>query len=243
VTSKRKIRKQLARDRDTAFHDARQLALDLTRGQSSIPFDPMCAGVVLQAGEIAYRQVPAIYSQLIDYGLLGWTQPINVTVLVTDQRAFMRWPDGSLLSLWWNNVQGFEANLRAETLILDYGDGQPRCLAGPTVPVIAVAGIAVIYGADAMLRHPAIAPLRVRADAVSDSSLNGFTHRIYPATAAIEATPPRAQTPGRSSNIGPDQLIFRWDRSAGSTQFVTESRCGRRCSRTGAHSERNATRT
>jgi hypothetical protein len=186
VTTKRKIRKQLARDRDTAFHDARRLALDLARGQSSIPFDPMRAGVVLQPGETAYRQVPAMYDQLGDHGPFGWTQPVAVNVLVTDQRAFMRSPDGSLISLWWHGAQGFEANLHNETLILDYGDGQPRCLAGPAVPVIAVAGIAAIYGADSLLRHPAIAPLRVRGDAVPGSSSDGVTRGIEPRTAALE---------------------------------------------------------
>jgi hypothetical protein len=163
VTSKRQIRKQLARDRHTAFHDARRLALDLVRGQSSFPFDPMQAGVVLQPGEIAYRQLPAMFNQLTGYGLFGWTEPVSVTVLLTDQRAFIRWPGGSLISLWWSSVHGFEANLHNERLILDYGDGKPKCLSGPTVAVIAVAGIAAIYGVDAMLRHPAIAPLRVQA--------------------------------------------------------------------------------
>jgi hypothetical protein len=162
VSGKSKKRKQLARDRDTAFHDARRLALDLARSHSSFPFDPMQAGVVLQPGEIAYRQLPALFNQLTGYGPFGWTERTRVKVLVTDRRAFMRWPDGSLISLWWNGVHGFEANLRNETLVLDYGDGKPRCLSGPTVPVIAVAGIAAIYGVVAMLRHPSIAQLRVQ---------------------------------------------------------------------------------
>jgi hypothetical protein len=162
VTSKRKIRNQLAGDRETAFHDARRLALDLARSQSSIPFDPMHAGVVLQPGEVAYRQVPALFSQLSGHGLFGWTDLTPVTVLLTDRRALMRWPDGSLISLWWKAVQGFEASRHNETVILDYGDGNPRCLSGPTVPVIAVAGIAGIYGVGAMLRHPAMASLRAQ---------------------------------------------------------------------------------
>jgi hypothetical protein len=162
VTRKRNVRKQLARDRRTAFHDARRLAIDLAREQSSILFDPLQAGVVLQPGETAYRQVPAWFNQLTGSGLYGWTDRTAVTVLLTDRRAFMRWPDGSLFSLWWSGVQGFEANLHNESLILDYGDGKPRCLSGPTAPVIVVAGIAGIYGVDAMLRHPAIAPLRVQ---------------------------------------------------------------------------------
>jgi hypothetical protein len=186
VTSKRKIRKQLARDRDTAFHDARRLALDLARGRSRLPFDPMHAGVVLQPGEIAYRQVPAMYNQLSGHGLFGWTDRTPVMVLVTDQRALVRWPDGSLISLWWNGVQGFEANLHAETLILDYGDGQPRRLAGPAVPVIAVAGIAAIYGVDAMLGHPAIAPLRMPRSRL-DQTPGSLTQRIEHGAPALEA--------------------------------------------------------
>jgi hypothetical protein len=185
VSRRRKIRKQLALDRESAFHDARRLALDVARGQSSIPFDPMHAGVVLRPGEIAYRQVPAMFSQLTGAGVFGWSQPVTVTALVTDQRAVVRWPDGSLFSLWWNSVQGFEADLHRETLILDYGDGQPRCLAGPTVPVIAVAGIAAIYGVDAMLRHPAIAPLRTYGYSLPSAA----EQRIEHPAAAIERAP------------------------------------------------------
>jgi hypothetical protein len=122
--------KQLDGDRETAFHDARRLALHLARGQSSLLFDPMQAGVILQPGEIAYRQVPAMFNQLTGYGPSGWTERTLVKVLVTDQRAFMRWPDGSLFSLWWHGVHGFEASLRNEAVILDYGDGKPRCLSG-----------------------------------------------------------------------------------------------------------------
>jgi len=203
VSSKRKTRKQLARDRDTAFQDARRLALELARGQSSFPFDPMQAGVVLQRGEIAYRQVPAMFNQFTDSGLFGWTETVPVTVLVTDCRVLLRWPGGSLISLWWGTVHGFEVNLDSETLVFDHGDGKPLCLSGLTVPVIAVAGIAAIYGADAMLRHPAIAPLRARADAVPGSSLGGFTQRIEPAIAAIEATPTSDEARAMGYNIGP----------------------------------------
>jgi hypothetical protein len=201
VTNKRKQHKQLVRDRDTAFHDARLLALELARGQSSFPFDAMHAGVVLQPGEVAYRQVPAMYNHLGDDGLFGWTERTPVMVLVTDERAFIRWPDGSLISLWWNSVQGFEANLQAETLILDYGDGQPRCLAGPAVPVIAVAGIAAIYGADALLRHRSIAPLRVLVEAVPNSASDAFTHRIEPAVASRPRR--RGMRRAMGYNVGP----------------------------------------
>jgi len=187
VTTKRKIRKQLARDRGVALQDSRRLALELARGQSSIPVDPMLAGLVLRSGEIAYRQVPAMFNQLSGRGLFGWSDRIPVMVLVTDQRGFMRWPDGSLLALWWNSVQGFEANLRAETLILDYGDGQPRCLAGPAVPVIAVAAIAAIYGEEAMLSHPALAPLRMARGGPADQTPGSRMHRIDNGTPGIEA--------------------------------------------------------
>jgi hypothetical protein len=189
VSSKSKIRKHLARDRDTAFQDARRLALDLARGQSSFPFDPMQAGVVLQPCEIAYRQVPAMFNQLTGYGPFGWTQPVPVTVLLTDRRAFTRWPDGSLISLWWNNVHGFEAKLHNETLILDYGDGKARCLSGPTVPVLAVAGIAALYGVSAMLRHPAIASLRVSADTPTVPGQEGPPQPNEHARPSIEAAP------------------------------------------------------
>jgi hypothetical protein len=210
VTRKRRIRKQLTRDRDTAFHDARRLALELARGQSSIPFDPMHGGVVLQPGESAYRQVPAMFNQLSGHGLFGWTERTPVMVLVTDQRAFMRWPDGSLLSLWWNSVQGFEANMQAETLILDDGDGKPRCLAGPTVPVIAVAGIASIYGVAAMLRHPAIADLRVQATPLRAHRIAEQRAPDRAQTARIEAA---ATSDGRGAWAKPESVYRIADRS------------------------------
>jgi hypothetical protein len=200
------IRKQLARDRDTAFHDARRLALDLARGQSSCVFDPMHAGVVLRVGEIGYRQVPAMFNQLTGTGLFGWTQPVPVTVLVTDQRAFMRWPDGSLISLWWNNVHGFEAKLHDETLILDYGDGKPMCLSGPTTTVIAVAGIAAIYGVGALLRHPALVPLRVQVDARRvhhrTASSDGSNREQRPLNTPTLATPLRRVLGGLTDDGG-----------------------------------------
>jgi hypothetical protein len=160
MTSRRRIRVRLQRDRTLAFNDARQLAIELARRQPSTQFDPMLAGVVLQYGEIVYRTVPASFQQLSGHGLLAWTAPTPVSVLLRDQRAFTRWPDGSLISLWWNTACGLETNLNTETLIIDLGTGQPICLSGPTTPVIAVVAIATIYGASALLNHPGIAALR-----------------------------------------------------------------------------------
>jgi hypothetical protein len=154
----------------------------------------MHAGVVLLPGEIAYREIPAMFSQLTGYGRFGWTERTRVKVLVSDRRAFMRWTDGSLISLWWNSAQGFEVSLERETLILDYGDGTPRCLAGPAVPVIAVVGIAAIYGVDAILRHPATTRLRTQGTDPPMFTECSPIHRLEPTSLAIDAPITRNDT-------------------------------------------------
>jgi hypothetical protein len=163
MTSKRSLRSQLQRDRTVAFNDARQLAIELAHRQSGIRFDPMLAGVVLQPGEIAHRTVPATFQQLAGHGAFAWTAPLPVNVLLTDRRALMRWHEGSLISLWWNTACGLEINLNTETLIIDQGTGRPICLSGPTTPVVGVVAVAAIYGTDALITHPAIAPLRTHS--------------------------------------------------------------------------------
>jgi hypothetical protein len=175
MTSRRKIRAQLQRDRTLAFHDARRLAIELVHRRPSLPFAPMRAGVVLQPDEIAYRYVPATFHQLNGHGAHQWTGPIPVAALLTDGRALMRWPDGSLISLWWATTCGLETNLNTETLILDYGTGQPICLSGPTTPVLAVVAIAAIYGAEALLNHPALAPLRAGQPGTDQNLCRSFS--------------------------------------------------------------------
>jgi hypothetical protein len=161
VRTKRKaamlVEQRLARDRTEAYHDARALAIELVHGVPSARFDPMVAGVVLQPGEAAYRQVP-IWIRVQQDG--RWAGASLAEVVVTDLRLLCRFGSGSLVSLWWSGLVGLRVDLPAEHIVLDFGDGQPVNLAGAQVAPLAVLGIASVYGKESMLTHPALAPLR-----------------------------------------------------------------------------------
>jgi hypothetical protein len=148
---------RLARDRTEAYHGARALAIELARGEPSARFDPMRAGVVLQPGEIVYRQV-RIWIRVQNEG--RWADASGAEVLVTDKRLLCRFSTGRLASLWWNGVVGLHVDPAAEYMVLDYGDGQPVNLSGPLVAPVAVVGIASVYGTEAMLTHPGLARIR-----------------------------------------------------------------------------------
>jgi hypothetical protein len=148
---------RLASDRTGAFHGARALALELARGEPSTRFDPMEAGVVLQPGETVYRQVP-LWIRVHQDG--RWADASYADVLVTDLRLLCRFPTGRVFSLWWSSVVAMEVDLVHEHIVMDYGDGEPVSLSGPWVAPVAVAGVAAIYGTQALVGHPALARLR-----------------------------------------------------------------------------------
>ena len=89
-------------------------------------------------------------------------------MLVTDFRLICRFATGRLASLWWRGVVGLRVELTAEHIVLDYGDGQPVSLSGAQVAQVSVAAIASIYGVQALVGHPALAPLRGRRPAPPD---------------------------------------------------------------------------
>jgi hypothetical protein len=151
------VEQRLVRDRTEAHHDARALAIELARGVPATRFDPMTAGVVLQPGETVYRQLP-IWIRVQENG--RWAEASYADVIVTDQRLLCRFATGHLASLWWTGIAGLNVDLVAEHIVLDFGDGQPVSLSGAHVAIVAVAAIASIYGAQAMLTHPALASLR-----------------------------------------------------------------------------------
>jgi len=154
------VEQRLARVRTEVYHDARALVIELARGEPSARFDPMRAGVVLQPGETVYRQLP-IWIRVQEEG--RWADASSADILVTDLRLLCRFATGQLSSLWWRGVVGLHVDLAAEHVVLDYGDGQPVGLAGQRSAPIAVAAIASVYGAQALVGHPALAPLRTRA--------------------------------------------------------------------------------
>lgn len=151
------VEQRLVRDRTEAYHDARALAIELARGEPSTPFDPMAAGVVLQPGETVYRQVP-LWIRVQQGGT--WTDASYADVIETDMRLLCRFATGRLSSLWWNGVVAIDVDLTMEQVVIDYGDGQPVSLSGPWVVPAAVAGVAAIYGIQALVDHPALTLLR-----------------------------------------------------------------------------------
>jgi hypothetical protein len=151
------VEQRLARDRTEAHHDARTLAIELARGVPATRFDPMMAGVVLQPGETVYRQLP-IWIRVQECG--RWAEASHADAVLTDARLLCRFATGHLSSLWWSGVVGMHIDLATDNIVLDYGDGQPVNLSGAPVPSVAVVGITSVYGAEAMLTHPALASLR-----------------------------------------------------------------------------------
>ena len=151
------VEQRLVRDRTEAHHDARTLVIELARGESSVRFDPMRAGVVLQPGETVYRQVPLWIRVQVDG---RWADASFADVIVTDLRLLCRFASGRLRSLWWSGVVGLHIDLATEHVVLDFGDGQPVGLWGSRVGALAVAAIVSLHGLEALLDHPALATLR-----------------------------------------------------------------------------------
>lgn len=161
------VEQRLVRDRTEAYHDARALAIELARGEPSTAFDPMAAGVVLQPGEIVYRQVP-LWIRVQQDGT--WADASFADVIVTDLRLLSRFKSRRLTSLWWSGIVGLHVDLAAEHIVLDFGDPQPVCLSGPLVAPVAVVGIASVYGTEAILTHHALALLRTRGSTAARRS-------------------------------------------------------------------------
>jgi hypothetical protein len=156
------VEQRHARDRTGAYYDARALAIELARGEPSTRFDPMTAGVVLQRGEVVYRQVPLWIRVQLDR---RWGGASYALVIVTDLRLLCRFASGRLISLWWNGIVGLQVDLAAEHVVLDYGDGEPVDLSGAQVAPVSVAAISSVYGAHALVAHPALDPLRTKSSA------------------------------------------------------------------------------
>jgi hypothetical protein len=132
---------RLALDRIEAYYDARALAFELACGEPSVWIDPMRAGVVLQPGEIVYRQVP-VWIRVQERG--RWAEASCAEVLATDKRLLCRFASGRLTSLWWSGVVGLDVDL-------------------PLVAPVAVVAIASLYGMEAILTHHALATLRTKS--------------------------------------------------------------------------------
>ena len=143
-----------------AAAEARALALELGGLRSPELVDVMGLGIVLEGGEHAHRTARAWVRWRVDE---QWSQALWCQVVVTDRRLLVRLPDGTLRSQWWSTLVGFEADLVAGHVVLDYGDGRPRLFSGPEAAVLAVAGVAALYGPEALVSHPALEPIRSTA--------------------------------------------------------------------------------
>lgn len=148
---------RLAHERTAAYDDARSLAIELGRGSPSRPFDNLSAGIALAPGESVYRSTKA-WLRMQNAG--RWGEARAAYVVVSDQRILCRLPDGRWTSLWWNGVVGLQVDLPGEHVTLDYGDGEPMALSGIQAPSIGVAAVAMVHGVEALIRHPALTPLR-----------------------------------------------------------------------------------
>ncbi|KGN40837.1 hypothetical protein N801_11015 [Knoellia aerolata DSM 18566] len=140
-----------------AAEDGRALALELAGMSDPQRMDVLTLRIVTEPDEDVLRVAMCWARWRVDgqWGESYWCQGI-----VTTQRLLLRLPDGSLRSQWWGTVVGFDADLEAGHVVLDYGDGRPRQIAGPAAAVVAVAGINAIYGTEALIRHPSLEPLR-----------------------------------------------------------------------------------
>ena len=140
-----------------AAADARVFALELGGLRAPEHVDVMGLGIVLEAGEHAHRTTWCWVRWRVDG---QWSPALWCHVVVTDDRLLVRLPDGTLRSQWWSTLVGFEADLVAGHVALDYGDGRPRLFSGPEAAVLAVAGVVMLYGPEALVSHPALEPIR-----------------------------------------------------------------------------------
>lgn len=96
-----------------------------------------------------------------------WAEASYAAVIVTDMRLLCRFATGGISLLWWYGVVAMDVDLTMEHFVIDYGDGRPVSLSGPWVAPAAVAGVAAVYGAQALVDHPALTLLR-RMGSLSD---------------------------------------------------------------------------
>lgn len=142
---------------EAAFDDARTLALEISCGIPSGSVDVMTLGLVLDAGETAYR-CAGVWLAVQDAG--AWTHPMWITVVVTDQRLLVRCEDGRLLSLSWAHVTGLQPVLGRQQIFLNYGDEPPIAFLGAETAALAVAAVASVFGVASLVTHPALSLLR-----------------------------------------------------------------------------------
>lgn len=142
---------------DAAMSDACALALQLAGVRHCRWVDPVTLGVVLRPNETGFRVVAASFAIRLDG---QWTMAEPVSVVITSERLLVRFAAGELGALWWAGVVGVEIDVERGWMVLDYADGMPRAILGSALDVLAVAAVWALYGAEALLTHPALAGVR-----------------------------------------------------------------------------------
>lgn len=137
--------------------DARELALEYAGLRPATSLDPQLLGVVLRPDETIRRAATTWFRVRVNG---QWSEASPSQVMITDRRLILRLGSGELASLWWGSACGFEAHLDAGHVVLDFGDGRPRLLSGEATPLVAVAGVAQIYGVAALATHPCLESIR-----------------------------------------------------------------------------------
>jgi hypothetical protein len=141
-----------------AKDDARRLAMEVAGLEPSVRVDPVEMRVVLEPDETAWRQLDGLWLRVKVDG--AWSDASPGRALLTSRRLLVRLRSGEVLSLWWGSLVGFDPDIDRGHVVLDYGDGSPRAVAGPGAASVSVVGIASLYGVKALTTHPALAALR-----------------------------------------------------------------------------------
>jgi hypothetical protein len=144
--------------------DARQLAMEIAGLEPRQSVDPVDLRVVLEPDETAWRQLDGLWLRVMVDG--AWSDAAPGRALLTSSRLLVRLRTGEVVSLWWGSLVGFDPDLGRGHVVLDYGDGSPRAVSGPGAALVAVAGVASLYGVEALTTHPALDPLRRMAPTV-----------------------------------------------------------------------------
>jgi hypothetical protein len=150
---------------------AKHLALQFAGGE--LQADPAYdLGLVLAPGETVIARAATFYAwreHLVFYGPAGVhrssvMRPTGfLQWVITDLRLAARESNGAVLSIYWDAVQGVTVDLARGVVAFDAADGFHGEFTGPGIAPIAVAAVAKLYGVQAMLEHPSLAPLRVNA--------------------------------------------------------------------------------
>ncbi|SDP18479.1 hypothetical protein SAMN04489867_1664 [Pedococcus dokdonensis] len=141
-----------------ARDDARRLAMEVAGLEPGVHVDPVAMRVVLEPDETAWRRLERLWFRVKVDG--AWSAASPGQALLTSRRLLVRLHSGEVFSLWWGSLVGFDPDLEREHVVLDYGDGAPRAVTGPGAALVAVAGIASLYGVSALTTHPALTALR-----------------------------------------------------------------------------------